>query len=370
MAFYEAMIGGLNESYINEDAEVEQIMESMDDEVCTECEDDPFSAFLRVACENELNYNNIMNAVAMEEVKYLKETGEDLVWEAGRLSSVKDKLMSAVDTVWNKIKSIVKAVLDKFNEWNKADANFLKKYEKDIMKANGTTINDYTGYKFSLDNTIPIIARCSFSGISTVDGYKGLYKALNTSHTSDANDAASDFASNYDSYFKQARGYIVKGTKGDPIDSNNVFKKAIHNELRSGGDKVKISKFDNASNVVAEIKNAKNSKANVKRIYDNSKKKIAEAKKDINTLFKSSDKNANSKYISTVSRALNALISWLTIAMHECVNAIAQNNRQNKALAMAAVRVSNKNSKDDAKKDDKKGSVDESFSFLDDVQLI
>ena len=98
--------------------------------------------------ENECNYNALMKAAALSEMKYYNETGGDLfVQEAGAFSSFISKVKEFFKKIIEKIKSIFKKFMAKINQYTMDDKKFVKKYEKDLLRRNLTDF-EFDGYKF------------------------------------------------------------------------------------------------------------------------------------------------------------------------------------------------------------------------------
>lgn len=108
-----------------------------------------FSGALMHVYENECNYNALMKAAALSEMKYYQETGGDLfVQEAGAFSSFISKAKEFFKKVLQKIKEIVKRFFMKIAQYTMKDKDFVKKYQKDLLTRNLKDF-EFDGYKFS-----------------------------------------------------------------------------------------------------------------------------------------------------------------------------------------------------------------------------
>lgn len=105
--------------------------------------------------ENECNYNALMKAVGISELKYYQETGKNLfVHEAGAFSAFLDKAKAFFKKVIEKIKQIFHKFAAVMNQFTMSDKKFVKTYSKEI---NRKDISDFTfsGYTFKgLDDAI------------------------------------------------------------------------------------------------------------------------------------------------------------------------------------------------------------------------
>ena len=100
--------------------------------------------------ENECNYNAIMKAAALSEMKYYNETGGDLfVQEAGALRGLAERIKSYFKKVIEKIKSIAKKFMAMIHQFTMKDKDFVKKYQKDLLTRDLKDF-EYDGYKFPL----------------------------------------------------------------------------------------------------------------------------------------------------------------------------------------------------------------------------
>ena len=116
--------------------------------------------------ENECNYNALMKAVGISELKYYQETGKNLfIHEAGAFSAFLDKAKAFFKKVIEKIKQIFHKFAAVMNQFTMSDKKFVKTYSKEI---NRKDISDFTfsGYTFEgLDTAVN-------ANIDTEDKYK------------------------------------------------------------------------------------------------------------------------------------------------------------------------------------------------------
>ena len=105
--------------------------------------------------ENECNYNALMKAVGISELKYYQETGKNLfVHEAGAFAGFLSKAKAFFKKVIEKIKQIFHKFAAVMNQFTMSDKKFVKQYSKEI---NRKDISDFTfsGYTFEgLDTAV------------------------------------------------------------------------------------------------------------------------------------------------------------------------------------------------------------------------
>ena len=64
--------------------------------------------------ESTEDWNNMMKAIALTELSYVAETGQELIYEAVDFGAIKDKVVGWFKKLWAKIKGIATAALAKF----------------------------------------------------------------------------------------------------------------------------------------------------------------------------------------------------------------------------------------------------------------
>lgn len=103
-------------------------IESLDESV------DSMDFMMESIFTNEMNMERIDRAIMCEEYTYLRENGEEMVYEAGKIETIISKAKATVLRLWNQIQKFLKTQEDKIV--TKMDTAFLKKYED---KAKGKT---------------------------------------------------------------------------------------------------------------------------------------------------------------------------------------------------------------------------------------
>ena len=103
-------------------------IESLDEDV------DSMDFMMESIFTNEMNMERIDRAIMCEEYTYLRENGEEMVYEAGKIETIISKAKATVLRLWGQIQKFLKTQADKIV--TKMDTAFLKKYED---KAKGKT---------------------------------------------------------------------------------------------------------------------------------------------------------------------------------------------------------------------------------------
>lgn len=98
--------------------------------------------------EADINYNNIMEAVALEEMDYYEAHGTEIVYEAGGLSGFFAKVKAFFVNLYQKIKGLFKKFIAMIDSYAKNDKSFVEKYRKHLLTVN-TRGFEYKGYDFN-----------------------------------------------------------------------------------------------------------------------------------------------------------------------------------------------------------------------------
>lgn len=317
---FELLGNSINESAVALTPEEDAFMESFTNAECNY--DDAEEAFLYLAMENDQNFNAILNAVAVQEMSYYVEHGEEMVYEAVDFKGFFATIKKAVLRAWEKIKAVFKKVFDTIQSWILSDKKFLSKYEKDIMDAEGTPI-EFKGYQVNL-TYFPIAELKSV--VKKYDNYRTLL------------------------FNGVDRDEIVKTIIGNAVSGatdKEGYVKGVKKKLGIA-DKVDIKSFDAAS-AVANIKNARDSKAMAKKSYDEAKKLFAYMASQCDRMATAHSKGVekeDSKKLSVAagnfSKVMNTCTSLAHTAMQLQIKAINIANRQAKAMAQKAISIKKK----------------------------
>lgn len=288
--------------------------------------------------ETECNYNAMMKAVGLSELKYYQETGKDLFLnEAGAFGGFIEKAKALFKKIIEKIKAIFKKFMAKINSYTMSDKDFVKKYKVDILKKDITDM-EFTGYE-KLKN-----------GFTDV---KLTYDEPKTHTFSDYESAEALDSDAVESKVATQRGKIV-GVSGetDEGEFRDTLKELFY------GDK---ETYDvDVSMVRSAFDTIENTKKTVKAVEDEQKKIINSINKFINSLdklLKEGDKNDKYETDDGRNKANNAtkcinndITIWkaysndLTVAFGVKCQAAKDANRQAKALCVKVLSYNKKES--------------------------
>lgn len=317
--------------------------------------------------ENECNYNALMKAVGISELKYYQETGRDLfVHEAGAFAGFLSKAKAFFKKVIEKIKQIFHKFAAVMNQYTMSDKKFVKQYSKEI---NRKDISDFT-----------------FSGYT----FEGLDKALSagidldiSKHNPDNFDANARGklsstenildSDKHNDKIEEDRGAWLKGITGgnygsldesefrdelkDFLYGNNGEKEELDNK---NIDKRKILQWIEGTD--RAIKDAENKQKECIRTIDKMIKKVEEFEKEINkkdatynsTGLSASMKNnakLSEESINNFQKGINNKIASMkaesndiTIFFGMLTGALKDRNRQSKAICVKIIGYNKKES--------------------------
>lgn len=315
--------------------------------------------------ENECNYNALMKAVGISELKYYQETGKSLfVHEAGALSGFIAKAKAFFKKIIEKIKQIFHKFAAVINQYTLNDKEFIKKYSKELYRKNLSDF-DFDGYTFkSLDGALSTSKALSLTDLfnttdmSVTDKDKQYFiKGENVNKDSDA----------IDEEIEEFRGDVINRIGGS---SGKYDESEYRNELKEvlyGGDKESLDKID----IRTQLKYIANTKEDIKKVEKVQKDIIDGIEKSIKALDKyeteinkahstyggaSADpKEANKEMSDDVKTKLTKELNYeitiqkamsndLTIAFGMITQAVKDRNRQAKAICVKAIGYNKKES--------------------------
>lgn len=278
--------------------------------------------------ENEQNYNALMKAAALSEMKYYNETGGDLfVQEAGALKGFIEKAKEFFKKIIEKIKSIAHKFMAQINKYALDDSKFVKKYEKELYRRDLTDF-EYNGYQFTMDLQDSWVKK---EKTPLIDG-------LSKEGTDDA-DAINDIC-------ERNRASLVGDNSGKMTESE--FREELHEKLYGDKEDFKV-------NIREELKDI----SETKKLTQDLEKKRKEAVKAIENFIKDLDKGVTGaskvddaekkdatlsetrskavKYMNNQITVLKAYSNDLTVWFGATAKALADSNRQSKAICVKAL---------------------------------
>ena len=294
--------------------------------------------------ENECNFNAIMKAVGVSELKYFRENGQDLfVNEAGATGGFFAKARDFFLKVIEKIKMMFKKFMATINSFVMKDKDFVKKYRDSILRVTDLTDFNFKGYKFgdlsstAMDKVNTAVKKDTEFNTATITGDSKDYKDQDE----------------LNSAIEKLRGKAV-GENNMELTTNELSEKL--KELFYGDGKEELenislrTQLDIISNASSDIKTA----TNTQKTTEDTIKKYVKACEDAYKL--ESDKKASTMTDSEVEKSnirlknLNDAVTLakegsqiLTTAYGVYIGALKDRNRQAKAICVKALGYKPKN---------------------------
>ena len=317
-------------------------------EEAADIDEDPMDYMLRVAYENEMNMMNLDSAIVAEEYLYLRENGEEMVNESGKIQSILDKAKQMIMTLWNKIQSFFKSVMKKIEDALKLDQRFLDKYEKKAVKYNAK-VKGVKAYLYP--DSFSAVAVDMLDGLADLGTsvYDKIRKPENAKNAS---------TKLIDRMIMAALG----GKDGDADTPKAIMKKM----LKDSNDKSEVIEVK-GSEAVTGFKNSKKAKEELKKAYNSNKKGINNQIKTVKKMESAAKKfkvipTEESKYIHVTVKSLNRIGSYMTLVNRTFVTLI------NRSRSFCKAAIINAAAKDGGK--DAPTNLGESTSLIDSFDLM
>lgn len=301
--------------------------------------DDPFEAGMNLVAESEYNYNNIMKAVALDELYALESTGAELVYESGRISSFLNKVKEFFKKLWEKVKGIFAKFIALINSYAQSDKDFVKKYRPILNKINPKDFS-YKGFRFDVTAgngvTKPDKARFPDMLLPEEIGKETNEKDLKDYKTKFEDDALETLLDNF-------RAHVLKASSG--VDSSD-FADELFELFRSGERKPEVIDDITSADIreaLSVIENTKTSKKTAEDSLKAFKKEIESLIKQYDnaekTAYKSSDaiEVAKAGAYSVTSNLLKEAMNINQLYLTAQLKAIKDYNRQCKSLCVKLI---------------------------------
>ena len=273
---------------------------------------DPMDFILQVAYENEMIMKNLDMAIMAEEYMFLRESGQEMVYEGSAITSIIDKFKAGVKWLWENIQKFFKSVMKKIDDALKLDQRFLDKYKK---KAAGKTAM-IAGNKALMD-TDSVKTQAELLMNKIADKSREVFDELEKN----------DNAISYD-------------TIDDIMKDLGIGENYFSNAIKGVAPKKEQQKFS-ADDAITQFEKSKKVKDGIKKIYSDNKKVINEHIKAAKKMESAAKKHKivpteTSKAIHSTVKVLNKLGSTLTLTNKTYVKIINLARAQYKAIIVAA----------------------------------
>lgn len=300
----------------------------------------------------EENWNAIQREIALTELAYAEETGEEFVYTEATGSGFIAKAKEFFKNIWEKIKSLFRKFLVILGSYTKDDKEFVKKYSKEIVAGMKNIPSDATikGYKYTLEKFAPMI-NSKAGDIQTT-----AMKAIGSTHYADLGTIDYDYAE----VMEKVRGTIIGGSALTASEfSEEVFKLVRGNEDSKDDIDLNSGLVNDAMN---QLQGMKTIRKVAKEAYTSFEKAFKKVDKDLDTTnkkFSGDLPNADNDEARTLGNAMTGINRVLTVskgmagAMQTAngifLTACKEASRQYKAICVKCVTYRNiKESYDDS----------------------
>jgi predicted transcriptional regulator len=301
--------------------------------------------------ESTRDWNNMMRAIALTELSYVMETGQELIYESVDFNSIKEKVIEWFKKLWAKIQGIAKTAIAKFSSYVKDGKDFINKYSVDIRDGAKHIPSGFSfkGFDFKINPDSDVKA--------VKDAYDKIIDEKVGTAKRDAADAAADeedFKDAQDEY----RATIIGGSSNSV--SASEFTTALKRKLRGGDTKGHLSSADiDVEKLIKIVENSKDTIDTVNKAKDAAKTTIDKSMRTVekwasqfsNDASKkgSSEEESNEKsnlskasaYYSRLNEHLktvgNITASWFSTY----ISAVKDQNRQAKAICVKLIGYNN-----------------------------
>lgn len=307
--------------------------------------------------ENECNYNAIMKAVGISELKYYQETGRDLfVHEASAFEGFIAKMKAFFKAVIEKIKSIFKKFIAIFDQYRLSDKEFIKKYGNELIRKDLKDF-EFKGYKFG--DFKDVQAKIEAAGRNLKIGLD----TLNTNYKVDDNSDFHSIAANkmfadsdkVNEEKEKARNEILTGSYDNNTMTESEFKDKLTDMLYGNdGDKDTLddisirTQLNIIENTQNDIKAVEKTQKNLEKEFNNLLKVLEKIPSEIRKKYSynsstkltpEQDKNVNNNIqnINDLYDLRKSAANDITIAFGMIVQAYKDRNRQAKAICVKAL---------------------------------
>lgn len=317
---------------------------------------------LMLVYENECNYNALMRAAGLSELKYYQETGGDLfLQEAGAFGGFLEKAKAFFKAVVEKIKALFKKFFMTINKFVLNDKQWVKKYEKEIMRATNIKDMEFKGYTFKdLDKNKDsikgkansLIGGNKLTKISYANKASGDWEAYNDE------DAVND-------EIEKERGNIVGSSS--PMDESEfrdklkeMFYGDTEKEILDGSDIDLRQQLQYIRDIKDATKAANDMEKDVTKSIDDLIKAIESKIKEFSKVTDyelkntpeakkiSDDKNEAIKALNQRIKIQKSISNDYTTVCGMLCQALKDRNRQAKAICIKAVSYHNKHKNESA----------------------
>lgn len=308
--------------------------------------------------ENECNWNAIMKSVGISELRYYKETGEDLfVNEAGAFGGFVDKIKAFLKKVIEKIKAIFKKFCATFNQFTMSDKDFVKKYGTELIRKNLTDF-EFEGYDFKNLKSFSDAVITGSTEFSTLAASYSDATATSNSRSDTTFRATKLYGQTItiadlsDSDLKEKLDNHIRGKisganeKLDDADLREYIQEQCYGDSKETLENINMrSILNNITETSKDIKDVEKVQKNIIKNIENGIKTLDKVSMNITKYHGTSPKDGKSeervdqeiKFTNLISDLLKTASNTATLCFGGIVQAVKDRNRQSKAICVKAL---------------------------------
>ena len=316
--------------------------------------------------ESTNDWNSMMRAIALTELSYVAETGEELIYEAVDFGAIKDKVVSWFKKLWAKIQGIARTAMAKFKSFGKDDEGFISKYKEYFSKGYNNIPDGFSfkGYKFNddaIENGPKVVKDASGAETNFAKNNANAWKSksdidasANKWKANDDEGKPSFSGTKYTERQDQYRGTLVSNN-GNKV-SKSEFTKALNRLWRNADAKQYLNKSNIDVNKLVEhvsgcktaIENAKDGESALKDSIDECIDLVESVSEKIKGYIDGENDMTKAGNYSNFASAFTDLsdhlkqIEQINAQWYSAyINVLKERNRQSKAILVKLVGYAN-----------------------------
>lgn len=216
---------------------------------------DPVEEATFIMYESEYNYNQLMEAIGMTELREASY-GREVLYEAGTIKTFLSRVIEVITNMFKSITKTVKDVLAKMDFMAKADKKFVEKYEAQI-KEGATKTKGWKAKGFTFPENLTASATSIFKIDSKIEVGGTHYLSAATVYAKSDDNASQKYIETVNS--DEQKKKVIKNISGVNADNlNEMTEKLI--EKFYGPKKENLNGFVRAKDIIDILKNDRETK--------------------------------------------------------------------------------------------------------------
>ena len=333
--------------------------------------ENPVDACLRITIENEQNWSNIMNTIAISELAYMEENNtDDVVYEAVDIKKIGSTIMEWIKTQWEKLKGVFSRAVQTLKNTVVSDKSLCKQYQEKgrFLTSNESAITIEKGVLLRKNvsmNSLTNLPEEFKTKFETALGDYLTWTDLSTASSFEKGSAKRDALKS--TWNQDKSGCLIEAMSaitGKPHCTKKEFSSALKQKLCNIG-RVQID-ADDAYN---ELKDGRTANDQIKKAFKSTENVFKGYLSDAKTFKKDHKSDDNGKDIAIMmgirSEIIKTGISMINLECRVILQIVNAHYNTCKTAVSIALSKSKKGSKETNKKDNKKTTTSESALICD-----